>query len=361
MKTQRISKQQALLIAITSITAAVFKPLFRDFLLWSGNGGWASIILATGSSAMILLLVLRLAARFPKQSAAEYLPVIWGKVIGYPLALILLLTFFLKAALTLRNVSEFFVTAILPETPISAVMIILLILIAAGIMAQLEGIVRFNQLALPIIIFGFVLVFLGSMPRFSGWNLLPVFSKGYRGLWHTFEISSSYLLNSVFILFVYPLIVDPDRIAKESCKMLAFSGGLMLAINLNIVLFLGSTLGQVFSWPYLRVVENIQIGVERGEAVFMVVWMLAAFVTISLFLYIFALGTTQLIPRLKLWWVGIVAIPAAAYIAILPANLPSALVDHSLLQIYALYVQVAIPLLSLGLAMARKQRGGQLA
>lgn len=359
MKTQRISKQQALLIAITSITAAVFKPLFRDFLLWSGNGSWASIILATGFSVVILLLVLRLAARFPRQSAAEYLPVIWGKLIGYPLAFILLLTFFLKGAFTLRNVSEFFVTAILPETPISAVMIIMLILVAGGILAQLEGIVRFNQLALPIIIFGFALVFLGSLPRFSGWNLLPAFNKGYRGLLHPFQTASSYLLNSTFIMFVYPLIVDPERIAKEACKMLAVAGGLMLAIYLNIVLFLGSSLGQVFTWPYLAVVENIQIGVERGEAIFMVVWMLAAFVTISLFLYIFALGTTQLIPGIKLWWVGIAAIPAAAYVALLPNNLPSALVDHTLLHEYALYLQVAIPLLSLGLAIVRRQRGEQ--
>jgi spore germination protein KB len=357
MKTQRISKRQALLIAITTVMTTVFQPVFRNFLLWSGNSAWIPILLATGFSLLIIQVVLRLAARFPKQSVTEYLPLVWGKIIGYALAAVLLVGFLLKGSIILRNVSEFFVTAILPETPISAVLITMLVLVGAAILVQLEGIVRFNEIVLPVILTSFMLVLIGSLPQLNGWNLLPLFDKGYRGLFPSFELASSFLLNSTFILFLYPLIVDTDGIAKEACKTLMIAGGVMLTIFVNVVLFLGPRLGQALTWPYLAVIENVHIGVERGEAIFMMIWMLAAFVTISLFVYVFALGVIQVAPVLKIQWVGMAALLVAAYISLTPNNLPSALVDHAMLNKYFLYLQVTIPILTLGLATLRKLGG----
>lgn len=359
MKTQRISKRQALLISITAITSAVFRPVLSDYLQWAGNGAWVAIILATGFSILLFLLMIRLCDRFPQQSAAEYLPQVWGKLLGYPLVGALLLIFLLRAALTLRNISEFFVAEVLPETPISAVIIVMLLLVIAGILTQLEGIVRFNQLALPIILLGLGLVFLATLPRMSGWYLLPLLDKGFGGLLFAFRSSSGHLSASAYLLFAYPLIVDQDHTAREGSKTLAIAGGILLATYLNIVLFFSAKLGQVFTWPYMLVVKNLQLGVERGEALFLVGWMLSGFVTTCLFLYVFALGVCQLIPRLKVWWVGIGGALVATYISLVPDNLPRALVDYSMLNQYSVLVVAAITLLSLGMAMLRRLRGAQ--
>ncbi len=357
MKTQRISKRQALLIAITSITAAVFQPIFSDFLLWSGNAAWVPILAATGFGVIVFWLVLTLAARFPRQSLAEYAPEVWGPVLGYPMVLLFLLVFYLKGAFALRNVSEFFISAVLPETPISAVMLVMLLLVAAGILAQLEGIVRFNQLALPLVMFGFLLAFLGSAPALSAWNLLPLWDKGFSGMLHTFQIAGSYMMAITFILLIYPNIVDKDKIKQEGAKTIALAGFILLAIYLNIVLFLAPSFGVTFTWPYLVVTENILIGLERGEALFMVIWTFAAFTKIALFFYLFALGIAQMFPKVKLWWVGLASLPVAAYIAIQPDNLPSALIDHSLLHQLSLLIEVGVPVLTLGAAILRKKRG----
>lgn len=356
MGTQRINKRQILLITITSVTAAVFQPIFSDFLLWSGNAAWVPIIGAIVFAVVVFWMILALATRFPRQSLMEYLPEVWGPILGYPMGILFLLSFLLKGTFALRNVSEFFITAVLPETPISAVMFILLVLIAAGILAQLEGIVRFNELALPIIILGAVLVFIGTIPTLSAWNLLPLWNRGFGGMLHTFQIAASYLTSVTFILLVYPLIIDKDNLRREGIKTLTLAGLALLLIYLNIVLYMSSSLGQVFTWPYLTLTENIRLGLERGEALFMIVWLLAAFTKISLFIYLFALGIVQAVPKLKLWWVGLAVLPVIAYLAITPDNLPSARVQHSQVQQLALYVQTGVPLLTLLLSVLRKKR-----
>lgn len=360
MKTQRITKRQALLVLITTIIGAVMQPVFRSLILWGGNGAWGPIIAATAFGMLLLLLTLRLADRFPGESAAGYLPRLWGRLLGYPLVLLLSVGFLLKAALLLRHVSEFFVSVVLPETPISAVMAVLLFLIAAGVLAELEGIVRFNQLVLPVIIFSLGLVFVASALKFSGWELLPLFDKGYPGLLNALLVASPYFSHPAVFLFIYPLVVDKDCFASEGLKTVAISGGVFLAIYLNIALTLGAKLGEVFTWPYLAVVENVPAGVERMEAIFMVVWFLAAFVTISLFVYVFALGVNQLFPRLRREWIGLASIPVIAYIALLSDNQPSAVISHVLVNRYTLGLFTATPLFSLALAMIRRKRGERL-
>ncbi len=357
MKTQRINKVQALSVALTSIVAAVFQPVFRDFLLWSGNGAWLPILLAGGLSVIVMLVTVTLADRFPTQSATEYLPVIWGKWIGYPLCLGLLAIFFLKGAIALRYISEFFVTVVLPETPISSVLVIMLIVIGYAVSTQLEGIVRFNQLVLPIILISMVVVLFGSLPNLSAWNLLPLFDQGLDGIIPSLATGASYLLNSTALLFIYPAIVDKPGIKGWTARMSITASLIFLLLYLDVLLYAGTSLGQILTWPFLTVADSLRIGLERGEVLFMIIWMMAATSKLSLFFYICSLGVSQIIPKLKVGWVGLASLPAAAYLAMRPQNLPAALNDHTLLHRIALIFHIGVPVLSLGVALLRGKRG----
>ncbi len=110
---------------LSVICTSVLQPSFRHYMLWAGNGAWLSLLLATGYGLGFTWLVLTLAKRFPKQSVAEYAPQVLSPIIGYPLVLLLVATFFLRGAFALRNVAEFFVASVLPETPISAIMLVM--------------------------------------------------------------------------------------------------------------------------------------------------------------------------------------------------------------------------------------------
>lgn len=300
-------------------------------------------------------LLLKLAQRFPNQSVAEYAPRVLSPIVGYPLVLLLVATFFLRGAFALRNMSEFFVTAVLPETPISAVILVMVILVAYAIWSELEGIVRFNELATPVIIGSFILVFIGTK-RLNIWNLLPVLDKGLGGFLPVFQSAGADLAIISFILFIYPYLVDPQNAASVGRRYTASAGLLLLLIYLNTVLFLGSNIGAALTWPYLAVTENIWL-VERGEALFMVVWTLAAFIKISFCLYITALGLSQLIPKLHPTWIGLGLLPLASYVALTASDLPSAVASYVLFNQASLFIELGIPILILILATLRKMGG----
>ncbi|HBK86358.1 MAG TPA: hypothetical protein DDZ53_10045 [Firmicutes bacterium] len=355
MNQQQITTRQAFLIMISVLSTSVLQPSFRNFLRWAGNGGWLPLTLAIVFGVAYVWLLLSLAKRFPKQSVAEYSSRVLGPIVGYPLVVLLVATFFLRGAFALRNMSEFFVAAILPETPISAVLIVMIVLVTYAIWSELEGIVRFNELATPLIIGSFILVFIGTM-RLSIWNLLPVLNKGMHGLLPVFQSASSDLAIVSYILFIYPYLVDPQNAARVGSRHIVNAGLLLLFIYMNTVLSLGSHIGAALTWPYLVVTENIWL-VERGEALFMVIWTLAAFIKTSFCLYTAALGISQLIPKVSLKWVGIVLIPLASYLALIPDDLPSAVAAYVLFNKYTLFIELAIPMVILLFAILRRMGG----
>lgn len=352
---QKITARQAFLIIVTIVSTSVLQPSFRDFMLWSGNGGWLPISVATVFGIGFVSLVVKLAARFPRQSFAEYAPRVWTPVLGYPLVLTLVVVFFLRGAISLRNISEFFVSAILPGTPISAVMLVMMVLVASALFADLEGIARFNELVVPTLIVTFILVFIGT-GRLNVMNFLPLFNKGHGGFMPVFQSVSSDLAIICYILFLYPYLVDPQSAGRIGRRQVGFAGSLLFLTYINALLFLGSSLGSAFTWPYFAVTENLKL-IERGEILFVVIWVIIAFVKISLCIYIASLGVSQLIPKLKLKWVGLGLLPIAAYLAIRAGDQPTALANHVKFNRVAFYIELGIPIFTLLLALLRKLGG----
>lgn len=339
------------MISISS--TAVLQPSFRHYMLWAGNGAWLPLMLATGFGIGYVWLVLKLAERFPKKSIAEYAPKVMTPILGYPIVLLLVLIFFLRSTFALRNVSEFFVTSILPETPISAVILVMLILVACALWAGLEGLVRFNELATPIIIGAFLLVLLGTT-RINIWNLMPVLNKGFKGLIPVFRSAGSDLQIAIYMLFVYPFLADTQAAGRYGRRHIIAAGLLLFFIYLHTLLVLGSDMGEAFTWPYLVVTENIWI-LERGEALFIVVWLFAAFVKIGFCQYIAALGLSQLMPKLRIEWVGAALLPLAGYFALRAQDLPSAVFTYRLFNQSAFFLELAVPVVILSITVLRKK------
>jgi len=351
----KITSRQAFLIIVTVISTSGLQPSFRNYMRWAGNAAWLPLALSIGYGIAFVWLILVLAQRFPKQSVAEYAPKVAGSLLGYPLVLLLIAIFFLRGVLSLRNVSEFFVAAVLQETPISAIMLVMVILAACAHWADLEGLVRFNELANPIIISSFFLVLMGTL-RINFWNLLPVFNKGFKGLLPVFQSACSDLSIISYILFLYPFLADPEKATRTGHRHMAMAGFLLLLIYLNTLLTLGSAIGETFTWPYLVVTENLRL-LERGEALFIVVWTFAAFVRISFCFYIATLGLCQLFPKLRVQWVGVAMLPLATFLALQADNLPTAVKAFTLFNHTTLYVELLVPCILLVLSIVRKKGG----
>lgn len=340
---------------VTVISTSGLQPSFRYYMRSAGNAAWLPIALSIGYGIGFTWLVLALAQRFPRQSVAEYAPKVVGRILGYPLVLLLIAIFFLRGTFALRNVSEFFVASVLPETPISAIMLVMVILAACAHWADIEGLVRFNELATPIIVSSFFLVLVGTM-KISAWNLLPIFNKGFQGLLPVFQSAGSDLAIISYVLFLYPLLADPETAFRTGRRQMALAGLLLLLIYFNTLLALGSALGETFTWPYLVVTENLRL-LERGESLFIVVWTLAAFVRISFCFYIATLGLCQLFPKLRVQWIGMAILPLATYLALRADDLPTAVQLYSVFNQQTFFVQLLVPSILLVLAIVRKKGG----
>jgi spore germination protein (amino acid permease) len=352
----QITSRQAFLILASLASTEVLRPSFRNFMLWAGNGGWLPILAAVVIGLILVGLIIRLAQRFPQQSIAEYAPRVWSPWLGYPLVIALAVAFFVQGTLSLRNVTEFVVAAILQETPISAVILVMLVLTASGTLAGLEGMVRFNELIFPVLI-GTFFVILASTVQLNPWYLLPWLDQGIgKGVWDVFLDVVADITIVSYLLFIYPYLVDPENSKKAGRRYTLFGGGILFGTYLNTLLFLGHTAGSKFTWPYLTVTENIRL-IERGEALFMVIWILAAFLRISFCFYIAALGLSQLIPGLKIAWMALASLPLAAFIALRAPNLPTALLLDEMVNRAFLCVGAGVPLFTLLLAWLRKMGG----
>src|SRR5690606_4390185 len=105
---------------------------------------------------------------------------IFGKWIGTIVILIFLGYTLLNVSVVLRGVGDFTVSQIMPDTPIEAIFILLLLLVIVGVRLGLETISRVAEIFFPWFILLFVILVASLIPAINIHNVQPVFEYGFK-------------------------------------------------------------------------------------------------------------------------------------------------------------------------------------
>jgi len=297
---RQISVRQLFAIIIAATMPPIIQVVPQLVGRLAGGAGWVSILVAAG---FFLLFILMLHQMFSKTNAADFYD-LFKKTVGKVLAKLLIIAYgtwaFLLAAFYSRAFAERFTTTILPNTPTSFLLILLLAFCAILVYGKLESFARFAELSLYL--FGGIFLFLifAALPTIDVTRMIPITTFDAAPI-----LRGSFTIMGIWSFSIFGLclggVSDLQNLKKQGIKSGIFLTATALITFIITIGILGVNWAIRTDLPFFTAVQTIRILniVERLEALFLTFWVIADLVVVSLFLYVFVNVLRKLFPLKK--------------------------------------------------------------
>lgn len=291
----RITSLQMFVIIVSTINAIEVLKLPRDLSLDVGPDGWLVLIGGHLISAVGVFFIIKLGLLYPDETFADYTPKILGRFLGNPVVMIAV---FFWISLTARIVREFadFIQLILPQTPIEAIILSMLLVAAYTTRHGIEPIARTMDILFPIFIGLLALLVFSVLIDVDFSNLLPLFHSDPKALALSSVETSVGLEGQEISLMLLPFMAMPQKAYK------AVYGALACNLALRIILFVvtigifGAELVKTLVWPVEELSRSIAFsggGFGRLDSLFTALWVTVAFTSLIVFLYCASLAFSR--------------------------------------------------------------------
>lgn len=215
-------------IASYLVSTSLFTTFVRQL---AQQNAWIIVLYAGAFSFFMVWLYTSLTARFPGQGLMKIHANVYGKYIGFFVNIAYIVFFMVIAVTMLRNVGSFFVTHIMPETPMPVIMLLVLIPCIFAVTMGIENLLRcaflFFVLAASITLTNFTLLI--SEMEFS--NFFPLLNMGFKTyLEGTASLSAIPFCEIIVFITLFP-ISEKNRGTRQAMFLGLALGILMMFIS----------------------------------------------------------------------------------------------------------------------------------
>lgn len=310
-----------LYISVTLSTAVVFLP----YLIAgeSFQDSWISVLLGTAVALPFCLVGIALANRFPEKGLEEILETILGKILGKVFGVIYAILFLYVSALVIRQLEEFFLLAIMPETPALAFRVLYVLVLALGVYEGTLAILRTNVYVVPvgIVVVGLVVVLATTKMEF--FNLTPVFTINLEGILRGGFLVLGWLLQFPLIILIFFKYLETaklkPRIRLEGILSVVVVGLAMVAGAVGSIAIFGPRQTATMLYPAFSMARVISVGgfVEHVEITFVAVWVAGMYICATAYCFMAILLLASVLGIEKKY--KKIALPISATLFYLPA------------------------------------------
>lgn len=360
----QISSTQLMYMVIAFLQGAHLLIAFASGI--TKHDTWLSVIAAFAVSLPFVLIYITLAQKFPGKNLIQVNDIIYGAYFGKIISVLYIWYFIQLAALNLRTMGNFVLTYMMPETPMTAVLIMFVFICAWAVKNGLEVIARccFIFIVITAVAVLFVTVLLIKDMKFS--NFLPVFDIPPAKFGQGVHIIASVPFCQLFAFVMIIPYVNKIKQAKKSVLLGLIFGALqLLIIVVRDTAVLGIT-SSIMGSPSFQATRSIDIAhiLTRMDIFVAVVLLVTLFVRISVYFYATVMSIAQIF---NLQTYSPLVIPIGIIIICLALIVYDSMAEHAnfsstIWPIYVIPFEIVIPIISLIIAgirgLPKKQEEG---
>lgn len=280
------ARQVALIVALL-VGGTAFLSLPRLVTLPAGPAGWLGVALGAVLAYLAGWSLLALYTRHPGLTLVGAARQVAGPFLGNLVGLGLVAWGHFYLAVLVREFAGVFLVPFMPETPLSAFLVVTTALLIYAAYQGVEVIVRTAQIFLPFILLSLVLIVAGLLPRFNPGHLKPLAGYGWPGVGEAALFTLSTFGQSVAATAFFPLLRRPAETRPALWWGYGLAAGAFLLLTvMELGAFSAPILTQL-AFPSLSAARLVRIGLffERFEAAFMVIWFVLSFLKLALFFF----------------------------------------------------------------------------
>ncbi|GMK40390.1 germination protein [Paenibacillus sp. CCS19] len=244
------------------------------------NDAWIVIILGSLVGMILIGLYLALSYLVPGKTIVEICFAVLGRWLGLAASLLFFQFVFVLTILVMRNLGDFLTGSMFPETPISAIHLVYLLVAIMGVRYGLPNIARTMDIFYPFIVFLFIIFALLLLPELHFNNLLPVLVNGVSPIANaSYSYISFPCLEFVIFLMIFPKVEQGKERGKAFLKGALLGGAVLFVITLLCLLVMGAEMTASNMYASFELAKIIKIGefLQRIEVIIAVIWFVTSF------------------------------------------------------------------------------------
>lgn len=246
----------------------IFNFYISTYLLFNMGGGakqdaWIATIVAIIFSLPLMLIYGKIMNFYPKKNLFEILEVIFGKIIGTFLSIIIIIYLFVLSSFILRDFVDFVRITSMRNTPSLAIMILIGILSIYFLKQGIQCIVAWSKFFLRIIVIFFIITLAFLIPYMNLEHLYPMFGMGIKEILKESFTLITFPFTEVFIFTTFFDCLVPDKKSKNIFFIgLLISSFAVIGFTISNILLLG---GETYSKTYFSGYESMKRLRIQGE------------------------------------------------------------------------------------------------
>ncbi|MCG9968639.1 spore germination protein [Pelotomaculum terephthalicicum JT] len=356
----RISNRQAAFLVITTIlstTSIGFLPsmIYQE----AAQDSWISILLLTVYGIVVGRIIMSLGMRFPDKTIVEYAEIVTGRIPGKIIGFLYVLFFLYLNTFPIRFFGELSITFFMPETPLVFFLIGIIFAAAYAVRSGLEVIARANEIILPVSLTIGIILAIMLFPQMEIKNFIPVLEKGILPVFKGTYVALVYFAETIVMVMFIPYLNTTRRTRGIIFKSFVVISLCELLAVVSTIAVLGELAARI-PVPAIFAARLVSLAelIERVEPLFLLLWVIAVFVKVSVFYYCFVLATAQ---WLNLKEYKALVLPAGVLLTVLSVVLWGNIADlyEQMVKLvpYFVFVEAVLPLVLLVAACLRGKGG----
>jgi spore germination protein KB len=359
MEKGKISSLQMAVMMYPTIVATIIISIPAATAKYAHNDLWMSPVISSVNGFVTVYIACQLYKFYPNLTIIQSGEKIMGRITGKSIGFLILFFYIQSTGQVLRSYSDLLVNSFLPKTPISVIMITMILLCAIVVSCGIEVLGRAAQVFMPAFFIPLIIFIFLLSPEYHFKNIFPILSEGVLPPIKGAITSLSWFSEFFLIIFLLPFLSDVKK-GKKFGMITVFAVMMTLvAVNLMVLFVLGPTTS---TWTYPLITAGRYIGIadffENLESIAMAVWILGAFIKISVFFYASALGTAQWLNlsdyRPVVWPLAILFVEFGFWS--LPGLTSYSKFITTTLPFYGTFIQTIIPLFLLIVAAIKNRK-----
>lgn len=297
MKITKIANRQLLFILFmmrTTVTIA-FLPVLTS--ADAAQDAWVAALFTFLGSAVIVILVAALGAKYPKQTIVEYSTALVSTWPGKVVSAVVLWALFTIAATDVRIYGEVLVTGFLVQTPLAVIIGGMVFVAAVAAWQGIEVIARVADTLFPLFVLMLVLSLGMVVPLVEIRNLQPVMARGLLPVVRGSITPTAIAAQMLVLTMLIPAVTEPNRALATALWALAGSSLVLVVVAVVTVGILGPEQASRSVFPFYVLTRSIEVTefVQRIEVLPMFAWGFGLFIGIATLIYSLAYGLAQVL------------------------------------------------------------------
>lgn len=359
MEKGKISALQMAMMIYPTIVATAVLSVPSITTKYAHQDLWLSPIFASFFGIVTVYIAFKLHKLYPKLTVIQISEQIIGQIPGKILSFFILLFYIQSTGQIVRDYSDFLVGSFLFKTPMIVISASMMFLCAMVVYGGIEVLGRIAQIFFPAFVIPLLLFMILLSPDYQFGNILPILERGLVPPIKGGLVPAGWFTEFFLIIFLLPFLTDKKKGMKYGIMTVFAVMITLVLVNFIVILVLGTTTDYK-EYPLMVAGRYASLAdfFENLESIIMAVWILGAFVKISVFYYAATIGTAQWLNlsdyRPILWPLAILIVEFSFWS--MPSTMEMARYNTGTFPPYGFLIQTLIPLFLLIIGFFRKRK-----